>query len=729
MANQFQRLATRLIFGGDRARATKALYDLHPELANRQPIARWTSDGDTALGEYLNAASDYEGHVWVRKAIDTIARNLAQLQLEVVQGPAKEPVAGHPLTALFAHVNDAMAGPDLWTQWAVNMMLGGEVGFELVKNQGGKYREIWPRQSQDYAVRVEKERKRYQGVVGYRIDDNLGDPYTLPPDEFQHFKLYNPMNVWRGLAPLTAIRIGLRIDQYAQAWARQFFANQARPDFAIISPQGLTQTERDELLASLTRKHGDLEDWHKPIVLEEGVTDIKAFSYPPRDIEWLEQRKLARDEIGAIFGVPDELLGFGRNTYENFGQAFRVLWQLTLMPLILMRDTWLTEFWRTKGQLLTPQQAVRTDTSQIAALQADMGDKVTQAGQLWAMGAPFNQLNAALKLGIGDVPGGDQGYLPLTLMPVDQRLDLSARAQPTGTTPPPGAAVTPGGMIVTGPGGIPMGIEPVWAAEEDNARYPFGSDIHKALWYLYKAKTDGRIRGMKRLIRKRFQEEQNDINELIRASDNTAQLTVADIYDRPGQEELWVEAMLPFTLDTVEAGADHALEQLGRATEDAEDGKDASTLLGSFDIHNPQVVAAIQEIAWQFVWELTGETQAQLEGLLELASTEGWSVPKLSEELTALYSGFKGVRTNKAFNLGSQWLYESENVEKRGWLSALDARTRTEVFDHVSAHDEEQPMGKPFLRTGEALMYPGDPNGSPGNIINCRCTIYPVVEL
>ncbi len=62
----------------------------------------------------------------------------------------------------------------------------------------------------------------------------------------------------------------------------------------------------------------------------------------------------------------------------------------------------------------------------------------------------------------------------------------------------------------------------------------------------------------------------------------------------------------------------------------------------------------------------------------------------------------------------------------RRWLSAKDERTRKppeSEFDHLGANGEVVGVNEKFIRTGEPLDYPGDPNGSPGNIINCRCIL------
>ena len=60
------------------------------------------------------------------------------------------------------------------------------------------------------------------------------------------------------------------------------------------------------------------------------------------------------------------------------------------------------------------------------------------------------------------------------------------------------------------------------------------------------------------------------------------------------------------------------------------------------------------------------------------------------------------------------------------WISTPDTLTRTDVYDHLTPGQpprETVELDNFFTGTGESLMYPGDPAGSPGNVINCRCTL------
>lgn len=69
---------------------------------------------------------------------------------------------------------------------------------------------------------------------------------------------------------------------------------------------------------------------------------------------------------------------------------------------------------------------------------------------------------------------------------------------------------------------------------------------------------------------------------------------------------------------------------------------------------------------------------------------------------------------------------------KKKWVSTIDDDTRgmksTDRYDHVSANGQVVDYDEPFIVSGEELMYPGDENGSAGNVINCRCTMVSFVD-
>lgn len=71
------------------------------------------------------------------------------------------------------------------------------------------------------------------------------------------------------------------------------------------------------------------------------------------------------------------------------------------------------------------------------------------------------------------------------------------------------------------------------------------------------------------------------------------------------------------------------------------------------------------------------------------------------------------------------------DAEERGdpapfkvWLSTEDSRTRP---THAEADRQRTLMSEPFRVGGSALLFPGDPRGPANEVINCRCSMLPVV--
>lgn len=83
------------------------------------------------------------------------------------------------------------------------------------------------------------------------------------------------------------------------------------------------------------------------------------------------------------------------------------------------------------------------------------------------------------------------------------------------------------------------------------------------------------------------------------------------------------------------------------------------------------------------------------------------------------------TETHTAANAGAQFEANTSEFElQKEWMSVNDQRTREtppDEFDHVEADRQVVKSTESFDVSGEELDYPGDPTGSPGNIINCRC--------
>lgn len=71
------------------------------------------------------------------------------------------------------------------------------------------------------------------------------------------------------------------------------------------------------------------------------------------------------------------------------------------------------------------------------------------------------------------------------------------------------------------------------------------------------------------------------------------------------------------------------------------------------------------------------------------------------------------------------------DAEQRGdlapfkvWIATDDSRTRP---THVAADGQRTLLSEPFVVGGARLMFPGDPRGPANEVIQCRCTILPIV--
>lgn len=77
------------------------------------------------------------------------------------------------------------------------------------------------------------------------------------------------------------------------------------------------------------------------------------------------------------------------------------------------------------------------------------------------------------------------------------------------------------------------------------------------------------------------------------------------------------------------------------------------------------------------------------------------------------------TETHQASSFVTDQMVQASGVEfEREWVASKGERTRRA---HREADGQRVGMNEPFSVGGELLMYPGDPDGSAKNVINCRC--------
>ncbi len=82
-----------------------------------------------------------------------------------------------------------------------------------------------------------------------------------------------------------------------------------------------------------------------------------------------------------------------------------------------------------------------------------------------------------------------------------------------------------------------------------------------------------------------------------------------------------------------------------------------------------------------------------------------------------------------AFESGTLLSWQEAGITKKGWLSTQDDRVRNSHDTRLHPELAEPiDINSPFVVAGVELRYPGDPDGPPALIINCRCTMIPIIE-
>jgi len=352
----------------------------------------------------------YSQSVWVYIGIRAIATNVAQVPFEIWKGGSQgTEVTSGPIFDLFNWVNPYMSSSDLWEATTVYLLLKGECIWLLEKSKGQAAglplslpSSIYPLSTDSFRRVYDKDRR----VIGWNYKTAAGAEIPLTNEEVILFKLFNPYDQNIGLSPLQALKLSIESDYAAQLLNRSLLKNDASPGGLISFEKGLTDAQWKRLTEQWEMRHQGVNKAGKIAILEGGAK-WQGMAMNPKQLEFLDGRKMNREEILGALGVPKTVVSLTDDLNYAIAQAHKkIFWSDTVLPLLSKYESRVqTDFFQRflGGQNMSG----RFNTENVSELQEDLKEKADIAQIFYNMGVPMNQINERLDLGFEDIPDGD----------------------------------------------------------------------------------------------------------------------------------------------------------------------------------------------------------------------------------------------------------------------------------------------------------------------------------
>jgi HK97 family phage portal protein len=278
--------------------------------APMRPAGWWRDDRVEQLRNYQS---------WVYAAVNAIAqevaqqhpflyRNTGQAQHEQVPLPA-----AHPLVRLLDSPNPWMTRWELWYLTIVYLELTGNCFWYAATRRGSDGRRLGPAELWVVPspwVRVVPDPGEF--VRAYEVMAPGAVMETFAADEIIHLKYPNPLDPHYGLSPLQANALTVDANTELLKSRYQAFHSGQKPGIVLQTDQVLSDPIVRRLEEKIQSRFGGVENWHRPLVLEQGLK-ASPWMLTPAEMDFLNSARMTRDEIFALFRVPGPIAGLVEN--------------------------------------------------------------------------------------------------------------------------------------------------------------------------------------------------------------------------------------------------------------------------------------------------------------------------------------------------------------------------------------------------------------------------------
>ncbi len=673
------------------------------------------------MEQYLGRYAD---QAWVYACISVLASKGAGVPLKIYRKKADgqaEELPNHPLKVLVDSANPLMNGYDLMEATIGYKGLAGNAYWLLDAFVNGKPTEVYPLNPQYVKVKADRDK----GIVGYIYEPVPGQVKKfLDVAEVLHFKSWNPLDPFYGLAPISAARDASDSMMHADRYNKAFFENSAEPGGILTTEATISNPDTRERIRQIWKKtHQGSRKAHEIAILEGGLK-WQSTATTQRDMQFPELKHMTREDILAVYHIPPIMVGvFSGDDSADAREQRKIFWIDTMVPELRKVESVVNE------RLVKPYDPnvfAAFDLTGIEELQEDKRTKAEEDEILTRSGIKLiNEVRKERKLEA--VPYGDTWNAPISLMPIE------THEIPDPVAPPPDEPPTATDDPVPEPPKddgkskreitVKVHVDAVALAEMK------AKIRREGLWQVFKGHTEGAERRWRPALRTLFTQQEKEVLRNLRDDGwekRAQQLRLVGLKDVKQS----IDVILFNRGEARKAFRKDGRRLLQATLETAAKAEVAKYDLATFSVVDPRVQKWLDEKAFKFADEVNDATEAELRKALTEAITAGDTIVDVEKRIEKVFDMARGYRTERiartevvsASNQGAFSAYEQSGVvQETEWITARDA----DVRESHQIDGQERGLGKEF---SNGLLYPGDPNGGADEVINCRCTIAPVIK-
>lgn len=550
---------------------------------------------------------------------------------------------------------------------------------------------------------------------------------TVPAEDFVYFKDVDPSDPYgNGKGLSESIADELETDEYASKYQKNFFFNDATPPYYITGYKG-NDEGAVKLKKTLMERIGGFRKAREPAILS-GEMDIKQLGISPKELDMVESRKFLRDECLQHYQLPPEIFGIVENSNRATIDAS---YYLTQKNVIIPR---LKFFERTLNNQLFNEFDDVICLHKVKVLEDE--DLKLRIYQFGVQNGCITQEQFCEQFGINPNPEEGHYIMPISAIRVSvdglDSFDLDSIPSPEEDTTQEtstNADESQNGKSLTCATRILQ-----MKKERDEWK--------NKLWTNFDQKAKSKEASFVTAVKKIAKKQNGDIKQCIKDLKEVNSATINNLcndYFQKSCDEAVKRGLAPCWLESLQAGRDNAHLALK--------GKKEITEIDDVTITNELFNKWVERYGLLKSEELNQTSKKRLLKALRKTMSEsidagdGLEVMKnkLQESAKGVFSELSETRsyliarteTGASVNMGQLATYQATGIEQKEWIATLDDRTRDShiVMDGQIA-DIDMTFDVPNETDGgvDAMLYPSDPNGSAGNVCNCRCTVAPVVK-